>query len=53
MIEKLLAGSGKMRDIVAADQTGKRLLPADGQPFELLKECAVDQWLGFHLTAFT
>ncbi len=51
MIEKLLAGAGKVRDVVAADQTGKRLLPANGQPLELLEERAVDQWARFHLTA--
>ena len=53
MIEKLLAGTGEVRDVVAAHQTGERFLPADRQPLELLEERAVDQWLGFHLTAFT
>jgi len=53
VIEKLLAGSGEMRDIVAAHQARERFLPADGQPLELLKERAVDQWLGFQWTAFT
>ena len=49
MIEKLLAGAGEVRDIVAADQTGKRFLPVDRQPLELLEERAVDQWLRFSL----
>jgi hypothetical protein len=53
MIEKLLAGAGEVGDIVAADQAGKRLLPTDGQPLELLEEGAVDQGFGFHWTAFT
>ena len=51
MIEKLLAGTGKVRDVVAAHQAGKRFLPADRQPLELLEERAVDQRGWFHLTA--
>ena len=42
MIEKLLAGTGEVRDVVAADQAGERLLPADRQALELLEERAVD-----------
>ena len=44
MIQKLLAGAGEVRDVVAADQTGERFLPVDRQPLELLEERAVDQW---------
>jgi hypothetical protein len=53
MIEKLLAGTGEMRNVVAADETGEGFLPANRQPFELLEQRAVDQWLSFHWTAFT
>jgi hypothetical protein len=53
MIEKLLARTGKMRDIVTADEAGERFLPADGQPLELLEERAVYEWLGLHLALFT
>ena len=38
MIQKLLAGAGKARDVVATDQPGERLLPVDGQPFQLLQK---------------
>jgi hypothetical protein len=53
MIEKLLAGAGEVRDVVAAHQPRERFLPAYRQPLELLEERAVDQWFGFHWTAFT
>ncbi len=53
MIEKLLAGAGEVRNVVAADQAGERFLPANRQPLELLEERAVDQGLRFHWTAFT
>jgi hypothetical protein len=42
MIEELLAGPGEVRNIVAADQAGKRFLPANSQPLELLEKGAVD-----------
>src|SRR5438270_11617153 len=48
MVQELLARTGQMRDVVAADQTGERFLPANRQPLELLEESAVDQRRGFH-----
>ena len=51
MIEKLLAGTGKMGNVVAADETGEGFLPANRQPLKFLEQRAVDQWLRFHLTA--
>ena len=51
MVEKLLAGAGKMRDVVAAHQAGERLLPLNRQPFEFLEESGVDQRGWFHRTA--
>jgi len=42
MIEEFLARSGKMRDVVAANEAGKRFLPAQGKPFEFLEESAID-----------
>src|ERR1700722_3027739 len=51
MIEKLLARTGEMRNVVTADQTGEGLLPANRQPLEFLEQRAVDQWLRFHFVA--
>ena len=51
MIEKLLAGSGEVRNVVAANEPGERLLPLNRQPLELFEEGAVDQRSWFHRTA--
>ena len=51
VIEKLLAGAGEVRDIMAAYQAGERFLPLNRQPLELLEEGAVDQRGWFHRTA--
>jgi hypothetical protein len=52
MIEEFLAGTRKVRNIMAAHQAGERFLPADRQSLEFLEERAVDQWLGLHLAVF-
>ena len=53
MIQKLLAGTGEMRNVVPADQAGKGFLPEDRKPLELLEERAVDERRRFHWIAFT
>ncbi len=51
MIEKLLAGAGKVRDVMAAHQARERLLPLNRQPLKLLQKDGVDQRGWFHRTA--
>ena len=48
MVQKLLAGAGKARRIVAAHQAGERLLPVDGQPLQFLQKLAVENGRGVH-----
>ena len=48
MIQKLLAGSGKARQIMPADQPRKRLLPSHGEPLQLFGKRAVDEWFLSH-----
>jgi hypothetical protein len=42
VVEELLARTGKARSIATADEAGKRLLPVQSEPFELLQERLID-----------
>ena len=48
MVEKLLAGAGEARLVVAAHQPGEGLLPVDGEAFEFLQKLPVQQRGGRH-----
>src|ERR1035438_5434412 len=48
MVEELLAGARKARPVVAAHQPGERLLPVNGQAFQLLQKIPVQQRSGGH-----
>jgi hypothetical protein len=41
VVEELLPAARKARPVVAADETGKRPLPVNGQPFEPLQKLPV------------
>jgi hypothetical protein len=41
VVEKLLAGAGEVRDVMAADQAGKGFVPANGEALELFEKLAV------------
>ncbi len=41
VVQKLLAGAGEARRVVAAHQAGERFLPVDGQAFQLLQKLPV------------
>ena len=51
MIQEFLAGTGKMGNVMPTDQPGKRFLPLNRQPLELLEETAIDQGCRFHATS--
>ena len=43
VVEKLLPGAGESGAVVAADESGERLLPVNRQPLELFEKLAVQQ----------
>ena len=52
MIEKLLAGSGKARDIMTADKTGEGFFPIERQALQAFEKPAVKERLVHTIRAF-